>query len=109
MKRTKPPLALANEVRSRLAERNLVTSAAIARASGLGQSQVHRNLFGRPKKASKTLLALCIYAKVDAYESFTDPSQSQVLMSALGSIWDGSEDHARRLAKLLFAHQRAHV
>ena len=109
MKRTKAPLALASEVRARLAERQLVTSTAIAKASGLGQSQVYRNLFGRPKTASKTLLALCKYAGVDAYEGHADPTQSQVLMSALSSIWDGSESHARRLARLLFAHQRAHV
>lgn len=109
MKRTKAPLALAIEIRTRLAERKLVTSTAIAKESGLGQSQVYRNLFGRPKTASKTLLALCEYAGVDAYEGYSDPAQSQILMNALGSIWDGSEAHARRLAKLLFAHQRAHV
>lgn len=109
MKRTKAPLALASEIRARLSERQLVTSTAIAKASGLGQSQVYRNLFGHPKTASKTLLALCNYAGVDAYEGYADPAQSQVLMSALGSIWDGSDAHARRLARLLLAHHRAHA
>ncbi|PZQ28813.1 MAG: hypothetical protein DI562_10150 [Stenotrophomonas acidaminiphila] len=109
MKRLKAPLALAAELKSRLAERNLTQSTSIAKASGLGQSQVYRNLYGRPKTVSKTLRALCEYAGVNAYEGAADPSQSPVLMSALGSIWDGSEAHARRLAKLLFAHQRAHV
>lgn len=109
MKRLKNPIALAAELRARLADRQLIHSTAIAAASGLGQSQVYRNLFGRPKKVSKTLRALCEYANVNAYEGAADPSESPILMSALGNIWDGSEGHARRLAKLLFAHQRAHV
>lgn len=109
MKKRKDPLALAAEVKVRLAERELTTSSAIARAFDLGQSQVYRNLFGRPKTVSKTLAALCKHANVDAYEGTIDPSQSQILMQALGTIWDGSESHARKLANLLFAHQRAHV
>ncbi|WP_363799856.1 hypothetical protein ABU614_07025 [Lysobacter firmicutimachus] len=109
MKRHKDPLVLAAEVRVRLAERNLTTSSSIARAFDLGQSQVYRNLFGRPKTVSKTLTMLCKHANVDAYEGVVDPSQSQVLMQALATIWDGSESHARKLANLLFAHQRAHV
>lgn len=109
MKKQKEPLALAAEIRARLAERQLTTSSAIARAFDLGQSQVYRNLFGRPKTVSRTLMSLCKHANVDAYEGTSDPSQSQVLMQALGTIWDGSESHARRLANLLFAHQRAHV
>lgn len=109
MKRQKDPLALAAEVRARLAERDLTTSSAIARAFDLGQSQVYRNLFGRPKTVSKTLMLLCKHANVNAYEGMIDPSQSHVLMQALGTIWDGSESHARKLANLLFAHQRAHM
>jgi hypothetical protein len=30
-------------------------------------------------------------------------------MEALAQVWDGSEAHARRLAKLLFAHRQAHM
>lgn len=109
MRREKAPLALAGEIRAKLANRQLTKSTEIARASGLGQSQVHRNLFGRPKKLSKTLRELCKYADVSAYEGVSDPRESQVLIDALASIWDGSEAHARRLARLLFAHQQARV
>lgn len=109
MKRQKAPTALAGEIRTWFAARDLTTSTAIAKACGLGQSQVYRNLFGHPRTVSKTLAALCNHAGVNAYEGSVDPRESQVLMQALGTIWDGTDSHARRLAKLLFAHQQAHV
>jgi hypothetical protein len=75
----------------------------------VGQSQVHRNVFGQPKRLSRSLLQLCKYAEIDAYEGTRDPRESQALMDALAQVWDGSELHARRLAKLLFAHHQAHM
>ncbi len=52
---------------------------------------------------------LCEYAGIDAYEGTADPSESKVLMEALATVWDGTDAHAKRLAKLLFAHQQAHM
>jgi len=109
MKKLKQPPVLAAELRTQLALRGLATGSSIARATGLGQPQVHRNLFGRPKRVSRTMRALCTYADVDAYEGACDPSESKVLMEALSSVWDGTDSHARLLARLLFAHQRAHM
>lgn len=109
MRKLKQPLALAVELRDKLALEGLAGSSAIARAANLGQPQVYRNLFGRPKKVSRTMRDLCKYANVDAYEGTSNPSESKVLMEALATVWDGSDAHARRLAKLLFAHQQAHM
>lgn len=109
MRKLKQPQALAEELRDKLALEGLAGSSAIARAANLGQPQVYRNLFGRPKKVSRTMCELCKYAHVDAYEGTADPSESKVLMEALATVWDGSDVHARRLAKLLFAHQQAHM
>ncbi|WP_185825020.1 hypothetical protein [Xanthomonas sp. SI] len=109
MKRLKHPHTLASELREKLASEGITGSSAIARAAKLGQAQVHRNLFGRPKKVSRTMRQLCEYADVDAYEGATDPSESKVLMEALATVWDGTEAHAKRLAKLLFAHHQAHM
>ena len=83
------------------------TSTAIANASGLGQPQIHRNLFGKPKRVTKTHRELCIYAKISLELELPDPRTSDVLMDSLANVWDGSEEHARRLAELLFAHRRA--
>lgn len=109
MKRLKQTQSLAAELRDRFAQDGLRTSAAIARASGLGQPQVYRNLFGSPKKVGRTMRRLCKYADIDAYEGSSDPRESQVLMDALARVWDGTDAHAGRLAKLLFAHQQAHM
>jgi hypothetical protein len=109
MKRPKDPVALAQELRHRFAERGLTSGTAISKATGLGQPQVHRNLFGRPRRLSRTLLSLCKYVDIDAYEGVSDPRESPELMEALAQVWDGSETHARRLAKLLFAHRQAHM
>ena len=109
MKRIKPPARLAAEIREQLAQRGIRSGAAIARAAGMGQPQVHRNLFGRPKRVTRTLLPLCKYAGVEAYEGTNDPRESQVLMEALAIVWDGTDSHARRLAKLLLAHRQARV
>lgn len=75
----------------------------------MGQSQIFRNIFKRPKRVTKTLLRLCKYAKIDAYEDTVDPAQSPALMDALAEVWDGTDAHARKLAKLLFAHHQAHT
>lgn len=85
------------------------TSSAIARLTCINQSQVHRNLYGHPKRLTKTHLKLCDYAKIDIEIEAHDPRSSSVLMNALSSVWDGSDEHARRLAALLFAHSRASV
>ncbi|MBO9770075.1 MULTISPECIES: hypothetical protein [Xanthomonas] len=109
MKRLKQPHVLAGALKEKLALGGLTSSSAIARASNLGQPQVYRNLFGKPKKVSRTMRQLCEYAEVDAYEGTADPSDSRVLMEALATVWDGTDAHAKRLAKLLFAHQQAHM
>lgn len=109
MKRLKNPRALASELRDQFAQSGFETSSAIARACGLGQPQVYRNLFGNPKTVSRTLRSLCKHAGIDAYEGTSDPRDSKVLMDALASVWDGTDAHAGRLAKLLFAHQQAHM
>jgi hypothetical protein len=51
--------------------------------------------------------AVYIYAKISLELELPDPRTSDVLMDSLANVWDGSEEHARRLAELLFAHRRA--
>lgn len=109
MQKMKDVAKLADEVRTSLRGRGLITGTEISRASGLGQPQVHRNLFGQPKRIGRTLLALCKYAGVNAYERAGRPTDSPVLMQALAEVWDGSEAHARKLAKLLLAHHQARM
>lgn len=107
MEKIKSPSQIASELRRYFAEQGLVGSSGIAKATGIEQSTVHRNLFGEPRRVSKALRSLCKYANLDLVESVRDPRESTVLMEALATIWDGTDVHARRLADLLFAHNDA--
>jgi predicted XRE-type DNA-binding protein len=109
MNRIKPLSQLISELLLFFEAQGHITASAIARVTGVNQSQVHRNLYGQPKRFTKTHLRLCIYAKIDTQIEAHDPRTCSVLMNALSSVWDGSDDHARRLAALLLAHSRASV
>lgn len=105
----KPTHQVVSELREFFAAEGYLTSAAIASVTGINQSQIHRNLFGQPKRLTRTLQNLCKYAKLTATEKGVDPRDNSILMNAISTVWDGSDDHARRLADLLFAHSRAGV
>lgn len=105
----KDPAKLAIELKQFFQETGETTSTGIARLTGINQSQIHRNLYGNPKRVSKTLLAICEYAKISPRNETNAPQTSTILMEALSAVWDGSEEHAKRLAALLFAHHRAHM
>ena len=109
MNSIKSPGQLATELLHFFEARQMQSPSEIARATGINQSQVYRNLKCRPKRVSKTLIALCKYANISLTLAVPDPSESRILMEALSSVWDGSDTHAHRLAELLFAHQRASV
>ncbi len=107
MEKVKSPSQIAAELRRYFAEQGLVGSSGIARATGVEQSSVHRNLFGEPRRVSRALRSLCEYANLELVEGVRDPRESTVLMEALACVWDGTDVHAQRLAELLFAHNEA--
>lgn len=107
MNRSKALPQIIDELLRAFAARGLHSSSAIARATGINQSQVHRNLFGDPKRITQTHKRLCKYVKIEIEEEAADPRTNAILMDALASTWDGTDGHARRLAELLFAHSRA--
>ena len=76
----------------------------IAEITGVDQSTVHRILHGKKprKNLSNPLIILCNYAKIDIYYYiYDDPSKCDVLIDALRYTWDGSQHHARILAKII--------
>lgn len=107
MNRCKALTQIIEELLQAFSAHELHSSSAIAKATGINQSQVHRNLFGEPKRITQTHRRLCIYANVSLEEEAADPRANAMLMDALASTWDGTDGHARRLAELLFAHSRA--
>lgn len=77
-------------------------SNSLAHAVKIPQSTVFRALSPDRGRVNKTLLALCVYASIDPYlEQEVHPESNRVLMSVLREVWDGTERHARALARLL--------
>lgn len=109
MKRQKALSQIVAELKFFFVENGCMTSSAIAIATGINQSQVYRNLYSVPKRITRTHIRLCEYAKIEMQIEASDPRLCDVLMEALGAVWDGSDSHAQRLAALLFAHNRAAV
>ncbi|QEY17555.1 hypothetical protein D0C16_17130 [Cellvibrio sp. KY-GH-1] len=109
MKKPKPPNVIVEELRHFFAQKGVESSTKIAEMSKIGQSQVYRNLFEKPKRVTKTLKSLCKYANIsiDFELESPDPSSSAILMKALSEVWDGSESQARRISRFLFALKRA--
>lgn len=74
----------------------------LAIAAKIPQPTVYRSLDPDSGRVNKTLIKLCDYAYINPYiEQEVIPESSQVLMSALREVWDGTERHARALARLL--------
>lgn len=105
MKRIKSTQEITNELRLFFNQKGAIGSSSIANLSEIGQSQIHRNLFGSPKRLTKTLKGLCEYAKISLYKDvdLPDPASSAILMKALTEVWDGSDEQARRISRFLFA------
>lgn len=79
----------------------LETTVSIANACNMTQSTVYRALKGKPKRMTLALNKLCVYAKINLQDYADEPEQSDTLMNALRQVWDGTEIHAKQLARLL--------
>lgn len=109
MKCIKSVPQIQSELRQFFSQNGFITTVSISKACGMNQSQVHRSLYGKRCRVTQSLKVLCDYANLSLYSGSNDPRESAVLMDALGAIWDGSDKHAKRLAKLLFAHRDANL
>ena len=81
-----------------------ISQNAIAEAAKVDQATVSRVLSQCPKRAGKAFRRLCKYAeKIEAAAIQPNPSGCPELMSALGNVWDGSNEHAEALAAIIRA------
>jgi hypothetical protein len=68
----------------------------------MDQSTVYRSLYGHRQKMTRSIKKLCNYAKIDvSLYSDKDPKSNIVLMDALQRVWNGTDEHAQQLSKLL--------
>lgn len=97
----RPRKEIVSLLRDFMAEKQL-TCSAIARHVDIPQPTVFRALCPDKGRVNRTHLKLCVYAQLNPYiERNVNPGESDVLMSALREVWDGTEHHARALARLL--------
>lgn len=86
---------------------NKHTQSDIARLTGVDQSQISRILSGHCRRMGGALQKLCKYAEQGAggggsVES-ADAAEHSELMNALHVAWDGTDEGAKKLARLLLA------
>lgn len=100
-KNPRPLDELVTELRLFLEERR-VTQQEAAKLARISQSTVSRILHGTIRRKSKSLSALCKYARVKEYTNVpVDPAKNEALMEALRDTWDGSTRHASALARVI--------
>lgn len=75
----------------------------IAKDTGLSQSQISRIVAGRFKLCSGNVIVLCKYAKIRIVEGGLNQKWNDKLTNALGYAWDGTEEHAKAINKILRA------
>jgi transcriptional regulator with XRE-family HTH domain len=88
-------------LRDRVAKRGL-TQLELAEHSGVSQSQISRILSGQYCRESANVQRLCDYAK-QALNIQVQPSSVAlgVLNSAINETWDGTDEHAEALARVI--------
>lgn len=106
----KPPLPGLELIRKELVDylnQNGSTPTAFARVNGLNQSTIQRFLAGTTKTITPKLKEALIYAKIDfniCIDSVNPVAiQHPKIRKALEKVWDGQEDTAEILAKLIEA------
>jgi len=77
------------------------TQESISEITGVDQSQVSRILSGDFVRITPKVKAVCKYAKITLIKEYADPTKSPILIEALKTTWDGSEQHAKAIAKVI--------
>lgn len=84
-------------------KQGLNSTLSISKRFNITQSTVYRNLYGNPIKVTKGLELLCNYAKINSKNLELEPDKNAILMAALKRVWDGTDKHAKQLARLIDA------
>ena len=76
---------------------------ALSKETGVHQSIISRYAGSSPPKTvNKTLRTLCVAVGIKIENSMElDPSKNKTLMNALQAIWDGSDEQAIVISKIL--------
>jgi len=84
--------------------RGSTTSLSISKLCNMQQSTVYRSLWQKRPKVTRGLIQLCNYANIKI-ENYTEvnPGSNEILMNTLRKVWNGSNEHAKELSRLILA------
>lgn len=99
----RPLLDIVNDVRAFVASQKC-TQIVLAKEAKCSQGTISRALANEPKRLSRTLKRLCIYANIPVDED-DEPVRLRELPSnlvhAIQGVWNGEPEHADALARVL--------
>lgn len=76
----------------------------VANKCNISQSTISRYLENPPIKVTGVLIKLCNYAKIDLFlNDSSKPMNNEILMNALEDVWNGTEIHAKKIARVIRA------
>src|SRR6266508_1798041 len=107
MRKRARALALIAQDLNRYTRDRRITQAMLAARVGVSQSHVSRLLNGKARRLSRCVLIVCRYADIPVYETkVVDPRKNRILIEALRKVWDGTDEHARSIARVIASLER---
>lgn len=82
---------------------NDLTQQAVANATNIDQSYISRIRNGRFKRVTEKVKKVCDYASIDLnlHKNEINPAENSCLMEAISEVWDGTNEKAKALAKVI--------
>lgn len=76
----------------------------LSNCSKIHQATLSKYLMEPPRGVTPALKKICNYANISLYtDKPNQPEKNQVLMKALRDNWDGTDEHARKISKIIHA------
>ncbi len=94
------PASISDELTEKF-KKNGIKQPLIAEITGVNQAQVSRILSGKFIRRTKNVDKICEYAELEVIPHKVNPAINEVLMDALSYAWDGTDNHAKAIAKIL--------
>ncbi len=81
-----------------------LTQLQLSYCSKINQSTLSKYLKEPPKKITPALKKICNYAEISLFsDELSSPEKNMILMQALRENWDGTDEHARKISKIISA------
>ncbi|UCU94928.1 helix-turn-helix domain-containing protein [Hydrogenophaga taeniospiralis] len=81
---------------------NSYSESRLSREAGVAQSTLHRAL-RNPQRLTKTHIRLCKFAGIALSQDESAKPRHDELMKAVMEVWDGTDEHALSIVRLLRA------